>query len=294
MTTTTPIDVEAAYEACQAITRREARNFYYAFLTLPKPRRRAIYAAYAFSRLADDIADEPGEPGEKAARLAELRQHLGRAYAGAPEGPILTALAHAASEYDIPEALFSEIIDGVEMDLTQRRYATFEDLRAYCYRVAGVVGLVSLQIFGYSDPKARDYAVDLGLAMQLTNIMRDLKEDAERDRIYLPQDELQRFGYPEGELLGGIINDRFEALMRFQAERAQAYFDSGARLLPLLQRRSRGCASGLHSLYSSLLRRMEARRFDVFSARVSVPIWEKLRLTLTLWLTSTLPLPRRR
>ena len=287
--TPTAVELDAAYDECQAITKREARNFYYAFVTLPRPRRRAIYAAYAFSRQADDIADGDDLVEAKAAQLRELRSKLHAALSGDPDGPIMIALAHATATYDIPESLFGDVIDGVEMDLVTRRYDDFDELQVYCRRVASAVGLISIQIFGYRDPRAKEYAIDLGLAMQLTNIIRDVQEDAERDRVYLPQDELARFGYSEEQLRAGIINDDFLGLMRFQAERARHYFDSGARLLPLLQPRSRGCAAGLHHLYSRLLDRIERRGFDVFSSRVSLPAWEKLRLTCMLWAGSLIP-----
>ena len=283
------ISLDQAYDECQAITRREARNFYYAFVTLPKPRRRAIYAAYAFSRLADDIADGNATKETKAAELTRLRSDLHEAISGQPHGPIMVALAHAASAYDIPESLFADVIDGVEMDIEPRRYANFEELELYCRKVASAVGLISIQVFGYHDATAKQHAIDLGLAMQLTNIMRDIREDAEIGRVYLPQDEMARFGYTEEELAAGIINDAFLALMRFQAARARRYFESGALLMPLLERRSRGCAAGLHHLYSRLLDRIEQRGFDVFSGRVGLPIWEKLRLTLTLWAASLIP-----
>jgi phytoene synthase len=282
------LSLQAAYDQCQAITRREARNFYYAFVTLPKPRRRSIYAAYAFSRLADDIADGDGPVAAKAAALGELREALHAALAGAPEGAIMTALADSAATYDIPESLFNDIIDGVEMDLTKSRYATFEELREYCYRVASAVGLVSIQIFGYDDPQAKVHAVDLGLAMQLTNIMRDVGEDAANDRIYIPQDELARFGCTEEQLRAGTVDANFVALMQFQAGRAREYFASSKALFPLLQPRSRGCASGLHQLYSKLLDRVERRDFDVFSERVSLPAWQKLRITFSLWAANLL------
>jgi phytoene synthase len=281
--------LKAAYDECQAITKREARNFYYAFVTLPRPRRRAIYAAYAFSRRADDIADGDAPAKTKRAAISDLRARLHDALTGGPADPIMTALADTSRTYDIPESLFSNIIDGVEMDLDIRRYETFDDLRAYCYKVASAVGLVSIRIFGYTNPKAEDYAVDLGLAMQLTNIIRDIREDAERDRVYLPLEDLHRFGYTEKEMKDGVINDAYLRLMAFQAERARRYFDSGSMLLPLLQRRSRACAAGLHHLYGLLLDRIEKQGFDVFSERVGLPAWQKLRLTVTLWAASLLP-----
>lgn len=286
--------LDAAYDECRAVTKREARNFYYAFLTLPRARRRAIYAVYAFSRLADDIADGPGPAHEKRARLADLRRELREAYAGRPQGPVLTALADAAADYRIPEALFLDLLHGVEMDLEPRRFADFQALEEYCYHVASVVGLISVQVFGArDDPHVREYAVDLGLAMQLTNILRDLREDIERGRLYLPQDELRRFGYSEDDLAHGVVNAQFRALMRFQAERAQRYFDSGERLLPLLDPESRGCAAGLHHLYNRLLNRIASRGYDVFSARVTLSSWEKLQLTCKLWAASRIPGMRR-
>jgi phytoene synthase len=287
--TSAAIEVDTAYAECQAITRREARNFYYAFVTLPKERRRSIYAAYAFSRLADDIADGDGDAAERGQALTALRGSLHAAFAGAPTGAIMTALADTAHAYLIPESLFNDIIDGVEMDLTRSRYATFEELKGYCYRVASAVGLVSIHIFGFTDDRAKDYAVDLGLAMQLTNIMRDVAEDAALGRIYLPQDELARFGVSEEQLRDGMMDDHFVALMRFQAERARGYFASGSNLFPLLSPRSRGCATGLHHLYAKLLDRIERKGFDVFQGRISLPKWEKLRLTFTLWAASYLP-----
>jgi len=286
--TTSAVDLDAAYAECQVITRREARNFYYAFLALPTTRRRSIYAAYAFSRLADDIADGDGDTSERADALTALRASLHAAFAGAPTGAIMTALAHTADSYVIPESLFNDIIDGVEMDLAHDRYATFEELKGYCYRVASAVGLVSIHIFGFTDDRAKAYAVDLGLAMQLTNIMRDVAEDAAMGRIYLPQDELRRFGVTEDQLRAGVMDDNFVALMRFQAGRARGYFESGANLFPLLIPRSRGCATGLHHLYAKLLDRIERKGFDVFQGRISLPVSEKMRLTFTLWATSFL------
>lgn len=286
-------DVAAAYDHCQAVTRREARNFYYAFVTLPRERRRAIYAAYAFARLADDIADGDAALEDKAAQLSELRMRLRAAVAGAPETPVLLALADAARTYGIDPSLFEQLLDGVEMDLTPRRYATFDELRDYCYHVASVVGLISIEIFGYDDPRARDAAIDLGLAMQLTNIMRDVKEDADAGRVYLPQDEMARFGYTEDALRAGVVDEHFVALMRHQAARARAYYARGAELLDYLSPRSRACPAVLHGLYSRLLDRIERRGFDVFSERVRLSSSEKMRVMIQLWGTSLLPRRKR-
>ncbi len=285
-------ELQTAYRHCQQVTRQAARNFYFAFVTLPPHRRRAIYASYAFCRICDDIADGPDPPEEQMRELAAVRHQLAQTYAGEPQGPVFTALADAVTTFGIPEAYFQDVIAGVEMDLTQDRYATFEALRTYCYRVASTVGLICLEVFGYQDPRAREYATDLGLAMQLTNILRDIKEDAERGRIYLPQDELARFGYSEESLRHGIIDENFLALMQFQAHRAREYFDRGARLIPLLSARSRTCPAVLQGLYCKLLDRMEARGFNVFQERASLNTQEKLLLTAKLWTTNLLPLPR--
>ncbi len=282
--------LQEAYAHCQRVTRTEAKNFYYAFVTLPKPKRQAIFAAYAFCRLCDDIADEPLPLNEKRRKLHEVDAALERASDGNPDGPVYSALAHAVGEYGIPWEDLSEIARGVEMDLTLNRYETFDDLATYCYRVASVVGIVCIHIFGFSDPMARDYAIDLGLGMQLTNILRDIREDAEMGRIYLPQEELRRFSYPEEALIAGEINEDFVRLMRFQVARARGYFDSGKRLLPLLPVRSRACPAVLGGLYSRVLDRIEQQGYDVYERRISLPTREKLFVAVRIWLQSYLPL----
>ena len=281
-----------AYGHCREVAKREARNFYFAFLTLPRAKRQAIYAVYAFARICDDIADGDASTEAKLTGLAEVRRSLERAYAGAPEGPVFTALADVAATYHIEQSRFQALVGGVEMDTAQSRYATFEDLRLYCYGVASTVGLICVEVFGYSRPEALCYAEDLGLAMQLTNILRDIREDAERGRVYIPQDELAHFGYSEEELSRGEVNRCFTELMSFQAERARGYYCSGARLLPLVPTRSRACVSVLHGLYSRLLDRIEARCFDVFHGRVRLSTAEKILLTAKLWATSLLPARR--
>ena len=246
-------ELELAYADCRNITRREAKNFYYAVVTLPQEKRKAIYAAYSFCRQCDDSVDEAASPEAKLSALADLQVNLALAYEGRPATPVFLALADTADRYDIPQEYFSEIIRGVESDLVKTRYQDFDELREYCYRVASVVGLVCLQIFQYpphDGAAAREYAVDLGLAMQLTNIVRDVREDWSMGRVYLPQDEMARFGYTEEQLAAGIRNDAFVELLRFQGQRARAYFRSGFRLLPYLSRRSRACPAALGAIYS--------------------------------------------
>ena len=281
----------AAYQDCWAITKREAKNFYYGFIALPADKRRAIYAAYAFSRRVDDAVDEAGDATERAARLAESRRQLAAVYANGvspdePADPMRLALGDAVRRYQIPREYFEDLITGVEMDLTINRYPSFADLRLYCYRVASVVGLICLQIFGYRDPRAREHAVDLGIALQLTNILRDVREDAGRDRVYLPLDELDQFGVREDDLLEGRLTDRMRRLLRTQAERARDYHGRGRRLLPLLDLRSRVCAGTMQGLYAEILQRIEARQYDVFAGRVGLTTGEKFALMGRTWVDS--------
>jgi phytoene synthase len=290
-TTNPALDLESAYEACRTITRREAKNFYYAFLTLPAAKRRAIYAAYAFCRHCDDSVDEETSTDAKLKALTELQGNLDTIYSGSADSPVYIALADVAQNYDIPQDYFQEVILGVESDLVKDRFQNFEELKEYCYRVASVVGLICLQIFGYEDDDAKEYAVDLGLAMQLTNIIRDVREDLDMGRVYLPQDELTRFGVTEEDLRNGVRNEAFLELMRFQSQRAREYFDRGVKLLPYLSRRSRACPAVLGALYSKVLDRIEASDYDVLESRVSLSKAEKIGITAKTWLGSMLSVP---
>jgi phytoene synthase len=285
------LDLESAYEACRTITRREAKNFYYAFLTLPAAKRRAIYAAYAFCRHCDDSVDEETSTDAKLKALSDLQANLDSIYSGGASSPVYVALADVARNYDIPQDYFQEIILGVESDLVKDRFQNFDELKEYCYRVASVVGLICLQIFGYKDEGAKEYAVDLGLAMQLTNIIRDVREDLDMGRVYLPQDEMARFGYSEDDLRNRVRNEAFLELMSFQSQRAREYFDRGFKLLPYLSRRSRACPAVLGALYSKVLDRIEASDYDILESRVSLSKAEKIGITAKTWLGSMLPLP---
>jgi phytoene synthase len=282
---TTP-DVYEAYQVCQQITKREAKNFYYGFISLPEPKRLAIYAAYAFCRQCDDAVDSQGSDYEKLQALAVAKRRLYQCYAGQPADPVTIALHDAVTRYPIPISYFEALIEGMAMDIETTRYRTFEALRGYCYRAASVIGLICIEIFGYRQPQARTFAIDLGIAMQLTNILRDLKEDAERGRIYLPQQELRDFGVSEEDILEGRLTDQLHALMRYQARRARKYFASGIRLLPLLPPRSRMCTAVLQGLYSEILNRIEAADYDVFRKRISLSTLEKTQLTAWLWFWS--------
>ena len=281
-----------AYDHCRRVTREAAGNFYYAFVTLPRQRRRAMYAAYAFCRLCDDLADDDLPIEQKTEQLAGVETKLLQAKDGNADGPVFEALAHAVQDYGIPWEDLTEIARGVEMDLTVSRYDTFEDLSTYCYRVASVVGLVCIQICGYTDTRAREYAIDLGMAMQLTNILRDIREDGELGRIYLPQEDLERFGYSEEELLCGEMNDRFRNLMEFEVARTREYFARGKRLLKLLPVRTRAFPAVLGGLYGRVLDRIEDRQYNVFDSRVSLPTKVKIALAVRLWIQSYVPMER--
>ena len=282
-------DLDRAYAHCRRIAKEHAKNFYYAFRTLPREKRHAIYAVYAFCRHCDDIADEELPHEEKLLLFADTRRRLARPRNGSSGDPTFMALADAAEAFGIPSGYFEQIIKGVEMDLTKTRFPDFEELKIYCYHVASVVGLVCVEVFEYQDPAAKEHAVDLGIAMQLTNIIRDVKEDADRGRIYIPLDELRSFGYSEEELLAGVANDSFKRLMEFQAGRARRYFERGRRLIGLLPRHSRACPAVLQGLYSALLTKIEDTGFDVFERRVALSGREKALLAARCWVASRLP-----
>jgi 15-cis-phytoene synthase len=268
---------------CSRLTRKSRSNFYYSFLFLAKDKRQAMYAVYAFCRSVDDIADGQASGAEKRGRLDEWRCELDRCYEGKAGHPISVRLAQSMRRFPIPKELFEELIAGVEMDLTQHRYPTFHDLYEYCYRVAGVVGLMCIEIFGYRNPKAKDYAINLGVALQLTNIMRDVRVDAERGRIYLPQEELARFGYTEEELLRGAYTPTFVELMRFSAARARRYFQNARELLAAEDRRSLVAAEIMGAIYYRLLEAIEASGYRVFDRTITLPTTHKLWIALSVW-----------
>ena len=278
-------DLADAYETCRLLTRKEARNFYFAFLTLPAQRRRAIYVAYAFCRYCDDSVDDAGTTEEKLARISRLRHLLAETYHGRATEPVFIGLADVADQYQIPQEYFDEVLNGVESDLIKTRYSDFDELRTYCYQVASVVGLICIHIFGYRGGEvARRHAIDLGLAMQLTNICRDVREDWELGRVYLPQDEMRRYGVTEEDLEAGAVTDSFAELLQYQIGRAREYFASGRLLLPYLPRRSRACPAALGSIYGGVLNRIERSGYDVFGERIGLSNGAKLALMAKAWL----------
>lgn len=278
-----------AAELVATLTRRSGSNFYYSFLFLPRRKREAMYALYAFCRTVDDAVDQGGaSPNEQRRVLAEWRAELRRVYLGRPTQPIGVRLADVVRAFPIRQDHLDAILDGVEMDIDKRRYASFEELYEYCYRVAAAVGLACIEIFGYTDLRARDYAVNLGVAFQLTNVMRDLKTDAERGRIYLPLDELRRFGYPEEDLLRSRYTQAYLELMRFQADRTHAYYRAARAALPRVDRRRLVAAEIMGVIYHALLRTIEARRFRVFDRRIRLSAARKLALAVGVYLRTQL------
>jgi phytoene synthase len=253
-------------------------SFYYAFLFLPPERRAAITAFYAFCREVDDVVDEVSDPGVASTKLAWWRNEVHQAFQGQPHHPVMQALLPLCANFGIGEALLQSVIEGCEMDLTQTRYLDYPSLSRYCHLVAGVVGEVSAKIFGQSNEATTQYAHTLGQAFQLTNIIRDVGEDALRGRIYLPVSELQQFDVKAHEILNRVDSDRFQSLMQFQAQRAHALYDQALSLLPAQDWRQQKPGLMMASIYRTLLREIEAQRFPVLKQRVSLTPLRKLWL----------------
>ncbi len=253
-------------------------SFYYAFLFLPPQRRAAITAFYAFCREVDDVVDEVSDPGVAASKLAWWHNEVRQAFAGKPNHPVTQALMPLVTEFGIEEASLQSVIEGCEMDLTQTRYLDYPNLTRYCHLVAGVVGEVSAKIFGQTDAVTTAYAHKLGQAFQLTNIIRDVGEDALRGRIYLPVTELQQFDVKAHEILNRLDSDRFQALMQFQAARAHALYDEALALLPANDWKHQKPGLMMASIYRTLLREIEAKKFPVLTQRVALTPLHKLWL----------------
>jgi len=270
----------------RAITRKSASNLALAFVLLPKAKREGMSALYAFCREVDDIADDESVPvTERRSRLAAWRADLVRACEnGTPEHAVMRELQPLIRQYRLPFDLFNALLQGVEMDLDINRYENYEQLELYCYRVASVVGLLSIEIFGYSSPGCREYAVYLGKALQLTNILRDVRTDAERGRIYLPLSELEKFGVTAEEILGLEYSERYLKLARSVAQRAQHFYQLANQTLPAADRRSMIAAELMGSVYWRLLRKLDRQNFDVFGHKMTrLGKGQKLLLVLRAW-----------
>jgi phytoene synthase len=285
-----------AYSVCRGITRTNAKNFYYAFLVLPKHKRQALCAVYAFMRRCDDIADDPSlSLEERRFTLSTWLAALHRVQQGEPtDDPILLALADAQRRHTIPAGLLDELAYGTAMDVeagTQNKearasatpsltvqYKTFDDLKRYCYSVASVVGLVCIHVFGYRDPAAESLAEQCGLAFQLTNIIRDVKEDAAMGRVYLPEEDLAKFGLSAADLLSTPDAARFRPLLTLEADRAREFYQAGDQLIPYISEDSQPALWVLVNIYRKLLEKIAARQYDVFSGKVTLTVREKLRV----------------
>ncbi len=268
------------------LTRASRSNFYYSFLFLPRPQREAIHAVYAFCREVDDSVDRDRDRDRAARQVAFWRRELAAASHGRPTHPVTRALAVHMRRYPIDPRHLEAIVEGVAMDISPRRYATFEELREYCYRVASAVGLVCIEIFGYRDPAAREYAVNLGLAFQMTNILRDVRGDADRGRIYIPLEELEGFGCAEEDLRAGSPTPGFRELMRFQTARARTLFEEARGLFPASDRRTLFAAEIMRGIYEALLDKIESRGYDVLRDTVSLSRPRKLAIATRVFLLS--------
>ena len=269
---------------CQEKAAASGSSFYYSFRFLPPDRRRAITAFYAFCREVDDVVDECHDPAVAQAKLAWWRDEVARLFAGQPAHPVTLALSEAIEPFHLPEDAFGQIIDGMEMDLGHVRYPDFKALRLYCHRVAGVVGEVAAQIFGVSDRGTLKYANRLGLAFQLTNIIRDVGEDARRGRIYLPQDELARFGVSESDLLAARGGEHFTQLMAFQCQRAEDTYDEALALLPAADRKAQRPGLVMAAIYRTLLAEIRADGFRVLDRRTALTPVRKLWIAWRTWM----------
>ncbi len=270
----------------RSLARATGSNFYYSFLLLPATKRRAIKDVYAFCRLLDDIVDEDQTGRDPQAELQAWRDEIESCYAGCPMTDFGERLLNSIVEFDLPKQAFLDLIDGMEMDLKWHSYQTFSDLREYCYRAASTVGLICIEIFGYESPRTREYAVNLGLALQLTNILRDLKEDVARGRIYIPIEDLERFGYSQEDLRAGIYNAPFIEMMKFETARARSYFERAAATLPEQDRASMFAAEIMGAIYRELLDQIPAVKYDVFRNRLTIPKSRRMKIAFKLWLRS--------
>lgn len=277
------LEIMDPHEYCRTKAAQSGSSFYYSFLFLPEERRRAVTALYAFCREVDDVVDDCSDVATAHATLAWWRQELAAAYHGAPQHPVARALAEVAPRFNLAEARLNEIIDGMQMDLELNRYPGFEALRLYCHRVAGVVGLLSAEIFGYQDRRTLEYAADLGMAFQLTNIIRDVGEDARRNRIYLPLDEIERHGVSVADIIQSRETGNFRRLMAFQIERALGYYREAFVKLPAVDRRTQRAGIIMAAIYRTLLDEIRRDGCRVLTRRVSLTPLRKLWIAWWTW-----------
>jgi 15-cis-phytoene synthase len=272
------------FDYCKQKAAASGSSFYYSFLFLPPERQRAIMALYAFCREVDDVVDETADMQIAQTKLDWWRKETAEIHGGKPTHPVTQALAEVVKSFDLPRDKLLEIIDGMQMDLQQTRYLDFKALELYCYRVASVVGLLAVEIFGYTDPQTLKYAHDLGIAFQLTNIIRDVGEDARRGRIYLPINELQQFNVTAKQITDATYNDNFRALMEFQIERAERYYGQALALLPAADRKSQRAGLIMAAIYRTTLDEIKADGCKVLTQRTSLTPLRKLWIAARTWL----------
>lgn len=271
-------------ESAKQISKESKSSFYYAFNLLPEKQRDAMNTVYAFCRKTDDIVDDISLPDEvKYEKLRKWRIEFEKAFAGRSEYPLLNKLGTTIANFNIPLDPFFELIKGMEMDLQKNRYKNFDDLLLYCYRVASTVGLMCIEIFGYKNPSTRDFAVNLGIALQLTNILRDLGKDARQGRIYLPQEDLIKFNYSENFLYNKISNDNFKKLMQYEVERAKSYFNKATESLDLDDKKTMFAARAMQHIYYRMLERIVESDYDVLNNEIKVKKIEKVGIALGVW-----------
>ena len=276
--------MNAHHQYCQDRAAASGSSFYYSFMFLPPERRRAITALYAYCREVDDVVDECTDPGVARTKLAWWRDEVARLYAGKPQHPVTKALADVVAQYDITEDQLVMVIEGMAMDLEYNRYPDFATLKTYCHRVAGVVGLMSARIFGYTDPRTLDYAADLGLAFQLTNIIRDVGEDARRNRVYIPLDELANAGIDASQVVHGDDSDAFRQLMKAQVDRAIATYDQAFAKLPAQDRKPQLPGIIMSAIYRTLLEEIRTDGCRVMTHRTSLTPVRKLWIAWKTWM----------
>lgn len=276
-------------DSAKEISKKSKSSFYYAFSLLPAPKRDAMNTIYAFCRKTDDIVDEGTESNEqKSVELSKWRSELEKAIKKESEHSLLNKTADTINQFGIPIEHFYELIKGMEMDLERSRYNTFDELYSYCYRVASTVGLMCIEIFGYKHSSAHGFALNLGIALQLTNIIRDVAKDAKYNRIYIPLDEIKRFNYSEEDLLSSKYNEQFTDLMEFQAKRAREYFDKASAMLNSEDRASMFAARAMQIIYNRILEKIIKAKYDVFSKDISISKIEKIGIALGVWAKSKL------
>ena len=281
--------MQTAISVIPDFSQNRKSNFYYSFLVLPRPKRDAIETIYAFCRFTDNIVDEAGDEKEKYALLLQWTEELKRSLYGISRYSLLNKLATIIHRFHIPIEHFYDLIKGMEMDLMNTRYGTFVELEQYCYRVASTVGLICAEVFGYTNEKTKQYAINLGIALQLTNILRDIKADSKRGRIYLPTEDLQKFNYTEEELLNQTYNDRFIQLMKFECERTHEYFRRAKACLAEEDKPFFTAARTMGNIYYLLLLRIERAQYDVFSKRIRLSSPLKILVAMVLQLRKNFP-----